>query len=275
MSNPAEVSTWPEHKAAKTTEPLESRAITAGDKARALSPAFQRRVENALMAIEDAAQKGNIGVAYSSGKDSTVLLDLVRQVVPSVAVGFYDSGCEYPWTYEMCEHVGAQVIRPTHDLISMCRHGGYWGYKGEHDWNANYDFDKVLVREPAERFVKEHDLQVLAIGLRGQESYGRGMNARKSGALYHAKYDDLWHLCPLAHWDHDDIWAYIASRKLRYNEAYDHMASAGIPRDTWRVSCLLGFVGAATGGRFSFLRQIQPQRFNELAAEFPMLKEFA
>ena len=39
---------------------------------------------------------GNVYVAFSGGKDSTVLLDMVRQMYPDVPAVFVDTGLEYP-----------------------------------------------------------------------------------------------------------------------------------------------------------------------------------
>ena len=40
--------------------------------------------------------KGNVCVAFSGGKDSTVLLNLVRQLFPDVKAVFSNTGLEYP-----------------------------------------------------------------------------------------------------------------------------------------------------------------------------------
>ena len=39
-------------------------------------------------------------VAFSGGKDSLVVLDLARRVDPDVPVVFFDSGLDYPETYD-------------------------------------------------------------------------------------------------------------------------------------------------------------------------------
>ena len=205
-------------------------------------------------------------------------LDLIRRVIPNAPAAHYDSGAEYSATYEMVKHVDAIPIKPEHDLIWMCKYGGYWRHENPTDYETNFDFKKILVVEPAERFVDDYRLDVIAMGLRGQESYGRRMNAKTRGAFYPVEYKKLQHglhhLCPIIHWSHDDVWAYIAGRNLKYNSVYDRMAEIGIDRKEQRVSCILGMVGAGTGWRFSLLRQVDPNRFNELAGEFPMIKEF-
>ena len=39
---------------------------------------------------------GQVYVSFSGGKDSTVLLDLVRKIYPDVPAVFADTGLEYP-----------------------------------------------------------------------------------------------------------------------------------------------------------------------------------
>lgn len=249
------------------------KAVTVGDRAYARLPQFQRRVEAALRVIERAAQLGTIGVSVSTGKDSIVLLDLVRRVVPDAPAALFDSGCEYRWVYELAEHYGIEIIKPEMSLLDMCRDGDYWGHRGGANPDVEYDFFSFLVGEPSTRFVEDHNLSVIAMGLRAEESAGRRMSAYRRGELYQVA-SGLWHLCPLARWTHDDVWAYIASRGLRYNVAYDRMAELGIPRERWRVSALLGMCGAATLGRYAYLRQIDPELWRRLSAEFPKIASY-
>lgn len=249
-------------------------AVTPGDLANARLPTFQRRETRALALVESAAEKGRLGVSYSGGKDSTVLLDLVRRVVPDAPAAFFDSGMELASTYEMVQHYAVQTIHPQRSLPDMLRYGGYWGYATPTDPEAEFDFWAFLVGEPSLRFRAEHGLAVIAMGLRAQESSVRRLNAWQRGELYFSAYDQLWHCCPLARWTAEDVWSYLGSRGLRYNSVYDRMAELGIPRAEWRVSALLGSSGAAQGGRFGHLRRIDPALFHRLAAEFPKIKEY-
>ncbi len=255
------------------SRPGEIRAVEVGDLAHARTRGFVARVSAALDVLREAAAIGPLGVSYSGGKDSTVLLDLVRQVAPDAPAAFFDSGCEYPGTYEMVAHYGAQVIEPQMSLIEMCKYGGYWGHPTPVDPDATFDFFSYLVAEPSARFVAEHGLRVLCMGLRGQESKGRGLSARRRGTLYQVK-TGLWHCCPLAFWGDADIWAYIAARGLRYNPAYDKMARAGVPRRQWRVGILLGVTRPGLQERYGWLRQIEPEVFYRLAADFPKILRY-
>jgi phosphoadenosine phosphosulfate reductase len=221
------------------------------------------------MLIESAREKGTIGVGFSGGKDSTVALDLVRRVDPDAPAAFFDSGLEYPETYEIVAHHRVETIYPQWSLPQMLRHGGYWGAEAI-DPDARFDFFAFLIGEPSARWVATRGIEVLALGLRGAESSGRGISARSRGPLFYARTEGLWRLCPLAHWTTDDVWAYLAGRGLRYHPAYDRMVEAGIPRDRQRVSTLLG-LSAANSGRLAFLRATYPDLFRRLCAEFPMI----
>lgn len=249
-------------------------AATLADRIHARSPAFRRRVDRALEVVRQHAATGaRIGIAYSGGKDSTVLLDLVRRAVPDAPAAFFDSSCELRQTYEIVEFYGVDVIETQYALEDLCRAGGYWGYRGEDaDASRTFDFQHWLVTEPADHFAEMYDLDTMAIGLRAGESKQRRLNAMSRGEVYQTK-AGRWHLCPLARWTDDDVWAYIADRGLRYNAAYDQMAAIGVPRQDWRVSCLLGSAGA-THGRYAYLRQIDPGAYNRLASIFPKIARY-
>ena len=253
---------------------MPDKAITAGDLAHARTGGYRMRVSAALEVIARASEMGQIGLSFSGGKDSTVTLNLIRQIVPDAPAAFFDSGCEYPDTYVTIEHYGAITIKPEMSLPEMCRYGGYWGHQHPTDPDAEFDFFSFLVAEPSWRFVTQYSIDVLAMGLRGQESKGRLLSARKRGELYHVKRTGIYHLCPLARWTDDDVWAHIASENLRYNEAYDRMAHIGIPRERWRVGMLLGMAKPGLQERYSWLRQMYPGLFYRLAADFPKIASF-
>lgn len=232
---------------------------------------FQGRVTSALRLIEEAGE--NVGISFSGGKDSTVLLDLVRRVSPDAPAAFFDSGCEFRQTYEVIDHYGVEIINPKMSLIEMCKHGGYWGYEHPVDPDATFDFGKVLIDDPAKEFIRRHNLKVVAMGLRAEESRSRFFNARQRGTLYFVKYMNVYHLCPLQYWSTVDIWAYITSRGLEYNKVYDIMENLNIPRARQRISTILG-MDASQFGRYVYLKKIDHELWNRLAADFPGIRKY-
>lgn len=69
---------------------------------------------------------GQVYVSFSGGKDSTVLLHLVRSLYPDVPAVYCDTGLEYP---EVREHVfktpNVVVLRPKMDFRSVIAKYGY------------------------------------------------------------------------------------------------------------------------------------------------------
>jgi 3'-phosphoadenosine 5'-phosphosulfate sulfotransferase (PAPS reductase)/FAD synthetase len=69
---------------------------------------------------------GNVYVSFSGGKDSTVLLYLVRQLYPDVPAVFFDTGLEYPEirnfakTFQNCT-----FIKPTRTFMEVVKKYGY------------------------------------------------------------------------------------------------------------------------------------------------------
>jgi phosphoadenosine phosphosulfate reductase len=248
-----------------------TRAVGRGDHAHARLPAFARRVGRALEAIREATAHGRIGVSFSGGKDSTVLLDLVRRVVPDAPAAFFDSGCELAAIYATVSQYGVATIRPRLTFKDLARYSGWWGYETPVDTECQWPAKQILIDEPSEAFVCRERLSVIALGLRAEESRGRALNAYTRGELYRGT-DRTWRCCPLAHWSVSDVWAYLASRDLPYCAAYDAMAALGIPREEQRIGTLLGAIGA-THGRHAIVRAIEPDTFRALAAEFPALRE--
>lgn len=261
-----------------------SGALTVGDLAYARTRRFQSRLDRARAAVERAADLGRLGISYSGGKDSTCTLHLVRQVQPDAPAALFDSGAEYADTYAMAAHVGAEIVAPAWSFPAMCRRGGYWGYRGPEVTGERFDFTAVLITEPSDRFVLLQGVRVLALGLRGSESHARKMLGMSRGELFDIKRrrtyadhpggeDPLSHVLPLTWWDDDDVWAYIASRELRYHSAYDRMAALGLPRRDWRVSTLIDATAAGLG-RFSTLRRIEPDAYARFVGDFPDIARY-
>lgn len=82
----------------------------------------KRRVEQW---IEHFGVNG-VYVSFSGGKDSTVLLDLVRQVEPSVTAVFVDTGLEYPEIKEFVKTFdNVTILRPKKMFNKVIEEYGY------------------------------------------------------------------------------------------------------------------------------------------------------
>lgn len=69
---------------------------------------------------------GRIAVSFSGGKDSTVLLDLVRRAFPDVPAVFVDTGLEYPEIREFVKAVpNVTWLRPEMPFSKVLTTYGY------------------------------------------------------------------------------------------------------------------------------------------------------
>ena len=69
---------------------------------------------------------GNVYVAFSGGKDSTVLLDIVRRIYPDVPAVFCDTGLEFPEIREFVkQHDNVVILRPEMNFRKVIETYGY------------------------------------------------------------------------------------------------------------------------------------------------------
>ncbi len=69
---------------------------------------------------------GQVYVAFSGGKDSTVLLNLVRELYPAVPAVFADTGLEYPEIRDFVKQFdNIKTIRPGMSFRKVLREYGY------------------------------------------------------------------------------------------------------------------------------------------------------
>ena len=65
-------------------------------------------------------------VSFSGGKDSTVLLDIVRKIYPQIGVVYVDTGLEYPEVREFVkQHENVEIIRPKMNFRQVILKYGY------------------------------------------------------------------------------------------------------------------------------------------------------
>jgi len=187
-------------------------------------------------------------VAFSGGKDSCVLLDLVKKALPrgSFVVVFSDTGMEFPDTYEVIEKTKQQC---TVDEIPFYTAESHLSPKKS--WELFGPPSRVLrwccsVHKSTPQTLKlreitgKHDYTGLAfVGVRAHESTTRAeydyFNDGKKikGQLSHNS---------ILEWTSAEVWLYIYANDIILNEAYK--------KGNARVGCICCPMG---GGKAGFI----------------------
>jgi|YNPMSStandDraft_2_1061718.scaffolds.fasta_scaffold07640_2 phosphoadenosine phosphosulfate reductase len=164
-------------------------------------------IERAL----ESAQKPYI--AYSGGKDSTVMAHLVLQYVPDTMVLHWDYGRAF-----VPEPIQREILRNAR-LIGVrnlrIETSPLYAKLGRRAQNVlgKHMIGKLLPQLAAEGY------DLAFVGLRKQESSKRAIRLRTNKAL-----SVIPECHPLANWDWRDVWAYIVTHKLPYLSLYDQRA---------------------------------------------------
>lgn len=248
-------------------------------------PVFKRKVERAQAIIEEALNTIKCPyIAFSAGIDSTVLLEMLYSSDYRIPVLFGDDGADYPESLQFLNDtelrwsVEIQRIRCLEPWHDWCHEMGRpdlaepgpemdAAWMNPHQWHHTWSSLKEAVH---------HGYGGVFLGLLASESRGRNY-ALKNGhkPLYQvASESGIWHCSPLASWDKRDIWAYISSRNVAYNTAYDKLAELGVPLERRRVAPLTCF-RTVQWGSIAVLRQGWGSLYNELSGVFPRVREYS
>lgn len=175
-------------------------------------------------------------VAFSGGKDSCVLLDLVKKALPkgSFVVVFGDTGMEFPDTYEVIEKIKQQCIEDEIPFYTAKSH-----LDPKQSWELFGPPSRVLrwccsVHKSTPQILKlreitgKNDYTGLAfVGVRAHESATRAeYDYFNDGKKIKGQYNHN----SILEWTSAEIWLYMYANDIFINEAYRRGSS--------RVGCV-------------------------------------
>lgn len=172
-----------------------------------------------------------IAVAWTGGKDSTVLLDLVRKALPGIRsyrVFFNDSTIEFDEIYRFIRKMTKQwnlnllwVKHCKEDLDTFRR------AKTKQEQMEVMRMAKIHAMDDV---IARYHLRVFISGIRWDEHPARSKETYFSPRTTHTR------VHPILHFSLDDIWSYIRVNRLPYVSLYDQgYASLGEKPFTRRV----------------------------------------
>ena len=187
-------------------------------------------------------------VAFSGGKDSCVLLDLVKKALPrgSFIVVFGDTGMEFPDTYDLVEKTKAQCLEEGIPFYIAKSH-----FTPEESWKLFGPPSRTLrwccsVHKSTPQTLKLREITgknnytgLAFVGIRKYESEGRSeyeyLNIGK-------KIRGQLSFNPILEWSAAELWIYIYSNLKLFNEAYK--------KGSARVGCICCPMG---GGKAAYI----------------------
>lgn len=183
---------------------------------------LQSKIDEAVIIIKRALEVSNSSVvAFSGGKDSLVVLDLVRKIKPDVVGVFENTTNEYPETIKYIKTVSNIVeLKPDISFQECIKKYGLPVIKSKARSHGNQCCIK-LKEEPFRKYAIEKNISLVFTGLTSTESRNRMMMLKRMGSLYFHKADKIWKCHPIHNWSDQEVWQYIDLKKISYNSIYD------------------------------------------------------
>lgn len=237
----------------------------------------------------------NCYVSFSGGKDSTVLLDLVRQIDSKIPAVFCNTGLEYPEVLDFIKTIDNVItIYPEKSFKTIIETYGYPVVSKEQSlyieqylnaksektkklrWNGNEEKHykisekwKFLIDAPFKISPKccdylkkkpflKYEKETSSkpfIGVMAANSSLRKSNYLRYGC--NAFEASRPYSMPLGIWTDEDIWGYIK----KYNLPYSNIYNLGFPT-TGCAFCLFGIQHDASPNRIEKLKTLHPSIYN-------------
>jgi phosphoadenosine phosphosulfate reductase len=165
-------------------------------------------------------------VAFSGGKDSAVLLDLVKKALPkgSFVVVFGDTGMEFPDTYDVIERTRLACEKeriPFYVARSHLEPIKSWEMFGPPSrtlrWCCGVHKSAPQTLKLREITGKDNYTGLAFVGVRAQESAKR---AEYKYENYGKKQKGQYSHNSILEWTSAEVWLYIYANNIRINEAY-------------------------------------------------------
>lgn len=252
--------------------------------------------ERLLDRVADHLDQHDGFVSWSGGKDSTVVVDLARQVDPHVPVVFFDSGLQFPETLRYLQDLARawrlnyHVIAAEPDLLTILVAGGGFDHAAT-DRLLGKPLADIMINGPAAAAHATYGPGSLW-GVRAEEAPGRRALYRSSLAAQMRSHPHLSRsdvrdrfggiVCrkdgtttfgPIWDWQRGQVFEYLAGRGIEPNPLYRKLAALGAPESRIRVDSIID-ASQLANGHIAWLQKGWPELFDRLASVLPRLQEW-
>ena len=170
---------------------------------------LQRKIDRAIRFIRSIPNDEPVEVAYSGGKDSDVILELVRMAGINYRAIYKNTTIDRPGTIKHCLDNGVEIIRPDITFFKLMEKKGFPSRK------ARFCCEKLKEYKVLNRCI---------LGIRREESAKR--EERYTEPEYCREYSKVdksknaRHYLPILDWTVGDIVEFISERNIRCHPLY-------------------------------------------------------
>ncbi len=187
---------------------------------------LQERLLLSRLLIKDTASKYDpkqTNILWSGGKDSTVLLHLIRKTLHKVPfhVVRVDTGIDFPEVYQFVERITKEwnLTLDTIQLLSPQEKKDIASVKDEEEVRK---YIRIKRDGAVKKFIKESRITASFSGIRWYENFHNIQH-------FWGEYLGINMVYPILHWTHNDIMEYTRLYKVPrvslYEEGYTHLDS--------------------------------------------------
>lgn len=246
--------------------------------------------------------QGDVYVSFSGGKDSTVLLDIVKDMYPDVLSVFCDTGLEYPEVRELALRKADVVLKPEMNFKQVIEKYGYpipskeqaffirqarhskprtralrlgegrysvsrkWRYLLTAPFEISEQCCNVMKKKPFRKFERERELKRMTAMMADESSLReRQYMARGCNAFSDKNPASM----PMAIWLEQDVLRYIVEHDIEYASCYgeivdDDSGKLRCTREdrTGCMFCMFGIQYDGTPNRFQRMERDYPKQYD-------------
>lgn len=168
-----------------------------------------KKVNRAIRLITNAVGGGVVEVSYSGGKDSDVILELVRMSGVKYRAIYKNTTIDPPFTHQHCRENGVEIHNPTISFLKLIEHSGFPTRR------CRFCCGKL----------KEYKIMDMAVqGIRRNESTARAKRYDPNDPIicriYGSKKNHVNVILPILEWTDGDVAEFLTERGVKAHPLY-------------------------------------------------------
>ncbi len=183
-----------------------------------------KKISITMDVLEQAKSLQPLALLYSGGKDSTVLLDLIKKSNLNYCVLHNNTTMADPATLDfvrkMCNGLDYTETTPEETPFEMWHRTGYYPILGKRSFTKFKKADARLKLSPVQccyqlkelysnRVFKERGIKGVIWGNRASESNRRKLTFADNGFIFKPKKYSWFQIYPIQHWNETDVLYYL------------------------------------------------------------------